>query len=600
MSLPPDPLPTAALERALAALRAGVPYKQALEALLLELDDESADRLMQLQREARGTWMLALRVPRDTRPARALVLGNALSGVSIPLAQHGFEVTLLDRSELRLQWAVERNSALSTGPRTRAALATGAHELPFADGEFDLVLQEDGLPSAARGWGHDVAELRRICGGELAVIADNRFAYKRSSGRRGVFDIPGPLAFLRRAAWSDERTLAGQRRLASAPGFAPPRAFALYPHASEYTFVVGLDGKGPTLELGPKERANRLKLGAHALGLFPWFAPSFAVLSARNEVAATPPRWQRLLTALEARTGESGAELEHVVATRGNSALLLTRGTRGGDEGAWCVHIGLSAAQRRQLATHGRTLRELAKSHPACPVPQALAEGEFEGMFATVERRARGLTAPQLTGDLAATRRTLDGLVDALAGLVCVRDHVLDDAGFEALLGSRFDVVTAHAGAADTVEELGRMRERARRALVGARFPLVVHHADLRSKHVQVERDGRLVALLDWGSAEAADLPYFDLLHYVLHERKQADGLTAREMWRLALEPERLRDWERAALERYADRLGLGADFCGALAALYPVVVAAMAERHWDYSRPRWLRRQFGIGVERP
>jgi hypothetical protein len=30
------------------------------------------------------------------------------------------------------------------------------------------------------------------------------------------------------------------------------------------------------------------------------------------------------------------------------------------------------------------------------------------------------------------------------------------------------------------------------------------------------------------------------------------------------------------------------------------VLVAAMAERHWDFSRPRWLRRQFGIGIERP
>jgi aminoglycoside phosphotransferase (APT) family kinase protein len=577
-----------------------MPYKRALEALLLELDDEAVDRFTQLQREARGTWLLALRVPQGERAARALLLGNALSGTSIVLAQHGFEVTLFDRSELRMQWAVERNAALSTGPRTRTALASGSHDLPFSDGEFDLVVQEDGLPSASRGWGHDLAELRRICAGELVVIADNRFAYKRSSGRRGVFDIPGPLAFLRRAVWSDERTLAAQRRLARARGFAPPRAFALYPHASEYTFVVGLDGAGPALELGPKERANKLKLGAHALGLFPWLAPSFAVISARDEVAATPPRWQRLLAQLAERTGERGATLEHVVATRGNSALLLTRGANDGDEGAWCVHIGLSAAQRSQLATHGRTLRELANSHPACPVPQWLAEGEFEGVFTTVERRARGLTAPQLTGDLAATRRTLDGLVEALASLVVTREHVLDEASFEALLGRRFDGVAAYAGAAVTVAELDRMRERARRAFVGMRIPLVVQHADLRSKHVQVERDGRLLALLDWGSAERADLPYFDLLHYLLHERKQADGLTAREMWRLALEPARLRDWERAALARYAGLLGLRPEFCTALADLYPVLVAAMAERHWDFSRPRWLRRQFGIGIERP
>jgi len=31
------------------------------------------------------------------------------------------------------------------------------------------------------------------------------------------------------------------------------------------------------------------------------------------------------------------------------------------------------------------------------------------------------------------------------------------------------------------------------------------------------------------------------------------------------------------------------------LLALYPVLVAAMAEKNWDYSRPRWLHASFGL-----
>ncbi len=592
----PSPLPRAALERAIAAVESGTPYKAALEALLRELDDASADRLMQLQREARGTWFLALGVPRVAQSgARALFLGNALSGAHTPLSHHGFEVTLLDPNELRLRWARLRNEALSPRSRTHEVVADGGARLPFGDGEFDLVVQEDGLPSRSNGWGHDLAELARVCEGELVLVADNRLGYKRSTGRRGVFDVPSPLAFARRALAGPERTLPGYARLLQRAGFAPPRAFALYPHASEFTFLVGLDGAGPALEIGPKERENRLKLVASSLGLFRWLTPSFALIAPRKSHAATP-RWSRILAEVGRATGERGAELEHVVATRGNSALLLTRSSTGA-EGAWCLHVGLSAAQRSQLATHVRTLREIEAHHPRCPVPQALFEGELDGVYVTVERRIGGLTAPQLTGDLAATRRTLEGLVDALAGLVVTAPEPLDEAGFEELIGRRFEIVAAHAGEPQVVEALERLRAEARRDLLGCPLPRVVHHADLRSKHVQVTPTGELLAILDWGSAESADLPLFDLLHHLLHERKQAEGLDARGMWELVRSEDRLRDWERAALERYSALTGVPERFQSVLRRIYPVVVAAMAERHWDFSRPRWLRRQFGLGA---
>jgi len=146
-----------------------------------------------------------------------------------------------------------------------------------------------------------------------------------------------------------------------------------------------------------------------------------------------------------------------------------------------------------------------------------------------------------------------------------------------------------------TLANLARLRDEARAALVGRSFPRVIYHADLRSKHVQVERDGRVVALLDFGSAESFDLPYFDLLHFLAHERKQAERLTAAQAWQLVCDPARLRDWERDALDDYAQRLALDDDYRRTLERIYPVLVAAMAETHWDYSRPRWLHRQFGL-----
>ena len=592
----PSPLTREPLERALAAVESGTPYKAALEALLRELDDATADRLMQLQREARGTWLLALSVPEpDARGARALFVGNALSGTHTPLSHHGFEVTLLDPDELRLRWARVRNEALSPRGRTLVVQSDKGARLPFGDGEFDLVVQEDGLPARSNGWGHDLAELARVCRGELVLVADNRLGYKRSTGRRGVFDVPSPFAFARRALAGPERTLGGYARLVQRAGFAAPRSFALYPHASEFTFVVGLGGAGPELEIGPKERENKLKLLANSLGLFRWMTPSFAVIASRQSRQGVP-RWSRILGEIERATGEHGAELEHVVATRGNSALLLTRSSRG-TEGAWCLHVGLSAAQRSQLATHMGTLRRIRAHHPLCPVPEPLFEGELDGIYVTAERRIGGLTAPQLTGDLAATRRTLEGLAEALAGLVVTPPTPLDERDFEALLGRRFDIVAAHAHDERVVAELARLKAETKANLLGCPLPRVVHHGDLRSKHVQVTPEGRVLAVLDWGSAEWADLPCFDLLHHVLHERKQADGLDARGMWNLVRESNALRDWEKASLEHYRVRTQVPESFCRALQRIYPVVVAAMAERHWDYSRPHWLRRQFGVGA---
>jgi aminoglycoside phosphotransferase (APT) family kinase protein len=139
------------------------------------------------------------------------------------------------------------------------------------------------------------------------------------------------------------------------------------------------------------------------------------------------------------------------------------------------------------------------------------------------------------------------------------------------------------------------MLSRAREQLLGRSFPRVVYHADLRSKHIQVDARGRIVALLDWGSGEESDLPYFDLFHLLVHERKQAGDLDAASAWKLVRERAGLRDWERAALDDYARRLGLDDEYRRAVEGFYPVLVAAMAESHWDFSRPRWLRRQFGI-----
>lgn len=590
----PEPLDVEAVARALKKLRRGEPWRGVLEELLLELPDAAADRTMQLLREARGAWFPLLRTDGGT----ALVLGNALSGTAIPLLNHGFDVTLVDLSPERLELALFHKRALGTGGETRALLAGDGVALPFEDASFDLVVHEEGLPDHAFGWGHDVRECQRVCRGELFATVANRFAYKRSSGLRGDFVVPGPLEFLRRGLSRDtgERTLRGYRRALASPDFERARAFAVYPDAREFTFVVGLDGTGPRLAVGPKERKNRVKILGSKLGLFPVFTPSFAVTASRSTVR-TAPRIERVLDELAERTGEPRPEVDQWIATRGNAALIQTRPPAGADlgsAGSWSIHLALSPAEGGQLVRHFEVLQRLGAEFPDVPAPTPLFAGTLAGIFLTCERRLPGLTAPQLTGDARAAARIYADCARFLARLVTVAAAPFDEDAFERLVGSRFDLVARFAREPRTVANLSRMRAEARERLVGRPMPRVLHHADLRSKHVQVRPEGRVIGFLDWGCAEDDDLPYFDLLHLVAHERKQEALTTGAEAWRIVRERE-LREHEASALDDYARAVGIDDAARRALETIYPVLVAGMAERNWDYSRPRWVARQFGL-----
>jgi hypothetical protein len=166
---------------------------------------------------------------------------------------------------------------------------------------------------------------------------------------------------------------------------------------------------------------------------------------------------------------------------------------------------------------------------------------------------------------------------------------------FDELVRPRFEIVARHAAVASTIESLHAMLPRVEELLIGQRFPLVLYHADLRSKHVQVGPDGTVQGYLDWGASEERFLPYVDLLHLVAHERKQEERSTAARSWELVRERADLREHERAALDDYSERLGIADPVRRALELAYPILVTAMAELNWAFSRPRWLHRQFGL-----
>jgi aminoglycoside phosphotransferase (APT) family kinase protein len=583
------PAPRAQLEAALAELEAGTSFKSALERLLRDSEDSSAARLMQLLRESRGAWFAFLR----RKPGRALLVGNALSGAAVALAAAGWRLTILDPSVLRARLAAWRQEFLVPG-RSRLVAGGDGPSLPFSDASFDLLALEDGLPGRGTDRPFGLPEVRRVLRGELAVVASNRLGYKRSILMQGQFEVHAPLAWLGRALSPSGRahTLRGWRRRLRRRESERVEAFSLYPHSDDFTHVVALDAAEPRLWMGPKERGNRLKVAAHAAGLFPVLTPSFLLLQRHALQDSAPPRWQRLLEALASKLGAPTPRLEHFVATRGNTAVLLTHLDQ---PSAWCVHVPLSPAQAAQVANHDRTLRLLRRKLPSLPLPEAHFCGEIDGLFVCCESRVGGLAAPQLTGDLRAAQGMFAQVARDFARLAFDPARPWSEADFEELVGARMDRSARFAHVESTVAAIAALRERLKRELVGRAIPVVLGHQDLRSKHLQVERDGRIVGYLDWGTADDRGLVWFDLLHLIVHERKQEQNLTPAAAWRLVRERGELRAHEAAALEHYGRALGLDETVRRAMEAAYPVFVAAMAEATWDYSRPRWLHRQFGI-----
>lgn len=592
----PAPITSAELAPFLARLEAGEEFKPVLEELLLSLDVERSEHLSLILREGRGSWLPLLR----SDGGAALFVGNSFSGTVHVLAALGFRPHLFDTSADRMRFEGFRCEAL-TGVPCEQTLSTQQTRLPFEDNAFEIVVREAGVPVPAGGWGPSIAELRRVCRGELVVTVDNRMGYKRSLGRRGRFAVPTAARFAREFLRSKggERTLIGYRKSLQFDDCATPRTFAVYPHSADFTHVVAIGEPAPRLHIGPKERENKLKMVGKQLGLFRWFAPSFAIISSERKLAtSTAPRIERVLSELAEISGERRGEVDEWIASRGNCVVLQTRAASGDpedEEGRWCVHIALSPHKEQQVELHEQVIRELWARGQPVPVPEPIFFGTLQGITLSCERRLGGLTAPQRSGDPAAMRRLLEDTIGHFAKLGSGESVVIGPKEFRKFFDWRFDIVAEHAGREETRLELERLRDITRERLQGETMPLVLQHADLRNKHVQIEQDGRVLGFLDWGSSLRGDVPYFDLLQLVVHETKQARGGSIGAAWRALSDPAQQRDWERDALATYARALGLSKNFCEAIEAIFPVFVAAMAESNWDYSRPRWVHRSFGL-----
>jgi hypothetical protein len=189
-------------------------------------------------------------------------------------------------------------------------------------------------------------------------------------------------------------------------------------------------------------------------------------------------------------------------------------------------------------------------------------------------------------------------LVQALASLPRTAARELTESAARALFGPRFDVVCERAGDPDATAALRQLEAETIAGATGLRVPLVTCHRDLRPKHViaDAEGAGALMGIVDWSCLQLEGPPLYDLFHFIAQERTAQAGWTARSVWLALQDRDALTPGEAQAVRAYEAALDLPPAWYAVIARAYPVLFGAMAEEHWDFSRPLWIKRMFGIG----
>ena len=593
-------------------------WRRAIEAELLALPPAEAAKRIQLMRESRAAWALLLPPPSGQR--RALFLGDAHSGTVAGLARLGWRVaaedpatrTFAERRGAATGAPLEQSEESPAGHTPGTSERPGSHRPPPILPEdppephsvstnppesrrahqpppvaaFDLVLVEDDASPAPVSLELAASRSRDV----VAFTTDNPLAYKRSSGFRADFRLARPGELLRGLV-SGERLGAQRSRLARAAD-APARAVALYPDRRDFAHVVDWERGAPDLTLGPAERKNLPKLLGRRLGLFPVLTPSYGLWSAKQ---SGDKRLLDVLLAELVRTLDARAQTpEHLVATRGNAALILTED--------WVVRVPLGHRARAAMLQNEAGLRRLGQAATELRSPTPLFLGSVEvapdvRLTVSVEERLPGFGAGQLTGRPSATTRLTEALGRALQTLPRGPVQTLDEAAARAIFTPRFEAVRSRAGDPGTITALARLEEEVLAAAIGCRIPRVLCHRDLRPKHVVTDSRGAgdLVGVVDWACLQPDGPPLYDLFHFLAQERATHPGWTPARVWQTFTDRNALGPEAAATVARYERALDLDPAWYGVVARAYPVLFGAMAEEHWDFSRPLWVKRMFGI-----
>lgn len=471
--------------------------------------------------ETRAAWQFLLHLPEN---ASVLDVGCGWGNLSLSLARNFAAVYALDLVPERAAMASLR--AREAGLANVTALAGGnAPHLPFPNASLDVVVLNGVLewvpisvPDIADPREAQLRLLREIArvlkpDGQVYIGIENRLGYGYFLGKPDEHSklkyatlLPRSLANRYSLAKRGELyrtytyTWRGYGKLLRDAGFVSSRFYCPFPEYREFSELIDLDrAQNLPRALYPTSFLGRLGMEVcKRVNIFREFSPTYSIVASKRQ--GLDRFVDRLLRRIEVVTSEQS----HLHVTRTAAALLFTQKV--------VVRLPLTERARMRMKVESANLRCI-NSRPRAPIPDLIAEGQFQGQDYHITRAFAGVSGARITRhphNLSAVLRQAAGFITEFH-----RETIQEQVCSEEWLHENFDWLV------DYIDKLGgdvaEMKALSRRDLLGKRVQTVTAHGDFSLQNLIFNPQScQLTGVVDWDLADMGGWPGGDLLHLLV------------------------------------------------------------------------------------
>jgi aminoglycoside phosphotransferase len=238
-------------------------------------------------------------------------------------------------------------------------------------------------------------------------------------------------------------------------------------------------------------------------------ADGILVRQVANEIVGSAGRWAIRST----RRARSGTRIVLLEDDDGNVAFLKLADSAGGS-----AQLGREGEMLTILASRvsGTDLREL--------LPETIDAGQHEKWSYVIQRAVPGEPATPLLAEPSSRRWLVQEAASLAVRLhdATVGEHRLTGAELDEWVERPIDLIARLATPSATLTvRLEAVRTELLDALTGVSLRLAFIHGDYWSENLLADHRGRrITGIVDWDSADPANLVAHDLLHLILYTRK--------------------------------------------------------------------------------
>lgn len=490
---------------------------------------------------------------------RAFLVPAAWSVTPLVLSGHFAELVVWEPEQRRAEFLRHYYKSLGlavrviNGPLDRLADHTERYSVVALEDSFvehPDRLPEDVISSAAR-----LLEP----GGQCCVVTANRLGL--STLKSGVLSAARSLGQLSRKSQAPP-SLGGLRRRLRRASLVAQRTYWFYPNHRQPREILGWRGTLPR-----HVRGHLFRLLDH-LGLIARIHNGFIVIAAQERLA--PSLVDLLLMRLRESLGLEAVPAVDECLVQGTGVLLFFINLSTQGHGVLRLAVHQAGALRMQNSRRVLALLAERAPHIYSLAPEQLASGALDGAPYTLERKLSGVTAAEILTRSQSDGYVLEGALQFLNAFsqVHIEPRQIDQEFVANYIEPVFSTLRRHhpkvANGLDEIEAFVVSRT------LGHQLPLLWVHGDFNTKNVLFQTaEMRLSGVIDWDRSRELGLPLVDLFHFILSIHRERHGWSIGEVVVRALEGGLLDDYERSALERYRETLGLHEGLYDPLLVMY-------------------------------